>query len=321
MLNDYTMQLWSWWALFGLTLAIGLSVGNDDDNDVVAPEPEPDPNLAPFAEFEDFDPETYADLAIGTPGKDELTAEAFTRTAMNGDADDDVIKGSNLNDYILGGFGDDMIRGEPGDDIIRTGEGNDHLHAGYGDDIVYGGGGNDSLNGGHGDDRISAGDGDDNVFGFAGTDLVLGGAGDDTLSGLRAERAAPRDAAEAEQDGPDTLDGGEGNDQLWLSDGDNGTGGEGEDSFIADWRSDDITASVTINDYNADEDQIALLIPPPEEGQDMPEVTQEVSDDGADRLVFMDGVEIARVVGAGSGDELDIETLTESPNKDAQAQA
>lgn len=321
MLDDYTMQLWSWWALFGLTLAIGLSVGDDDDNDVVAPEPEPDPNLAPFAEFENFDPEAYDDLVTGTPGEDELTAKPFTRTAMNGVADDDIIKGSNLNDYILGGFGDDMIRGEPGDDIIRTGEGNDHLHAGYGDDIVYGEGGNDSLNGGHGDDRISAGDGDDNVFGFAGTDLVLGGAGDDTLSGLRFERAAPRDDTEARQDGPDTLDGGDGNDQLWLSDGDNGTGGEGEDSFIADWRSDHITTSVTINDYNAEEDQIALLIPPPEDGQDLPEVTQEVSDDGADRLVFMDGVEIARVVGAGSGGEIDIATMTESPNKDAQAQA
>ncbi|SIT03224.1 Hemolysin-type calcium-binding repeat-containing protein [Paracoccus saliphilus] len=319
MLDEYTMQLWSWWALFGATLALGLSLGNDDDDNSSGPEPDPD--HAPFEGLEDFNPEAYEDFTIGTPGQDDLVAEAFKPTAMAGGADDDIIKGSNLDDYILGGFGDDGIRGEPGNDIIRAGEGNDNVHAGFGDDLVFGDAGNDTINGGHGDDGIAGGEGDDNLFGWGGSDVVLGGAGDDTLSGLRMERAAPRDAAEAEQDGPDTLEGGEGNDQLWLSDGDNGTGGEGEDSFIADWRSDDITSSVTINDYNADEDQIALLINSPEEGQDLPEITQEITENGEDRLVFMDGVEIARVVGAGSGDELDIATLTESPNEDAQAPA
>ncbi|WP_170167029.1 calcium-binding protein [Paracoccus methylarcula] len=316
MLNEYTMQIWSWWALFGATLALSLSLGDDDDSSSA---PDPDPDHAPFEGLEDFNPEAYEDFIIGTPGPDDLTAEDFKPSAMAGQADADRITGSNLDDYILGGFGDDMIRGEPGNDIIRAGEGDDHVHAGFGNDIVFGDAGNDTINGGHGDDGITGGEGNDSLYGWGGSDTVLGGEGNDTLSGLRPDRAAPRDAAEAESDGPDILMGGDGDDQLWLSDGDEGTGGEGQDSFIADWRSDHITSSTTIHDYNAEEDQIALLINPPEDGQDLPEVTQEVSEDGEDRLVFMDGVEIARVVGAGSGDELDIATLTESPNAQASA--
>lgn len=312
MLDQYSMQLWSWWALFGAAVTLGLVVANDDDDPPAAPPTEPptDPRLEPFEIYSDFEADSYENLSVGTPGDDEIIASLTAPGAINGEAGNDIIRASNFNDYVLGGFGDDSIRGEPGADIIRAGEGADDIHGGFGNDTIYGDAGNDYINGARDNDRVSGGEGDDHIIGFYGADSISGDAGNDTLSGYRSGFAAPR-AGETEE--ADTLDGGDGDDQLWLSNGDQGTGGAGKDQFLADWRSEDTLKSVTINDYNAQEDQISLLITPPAEGEPMPEVTQQVSEDGADRLVYMNGIEIARVVGAGSGGDLNIATLTEPP--------
>lgn len=70
-----------------------------------------------------------------------------------------VANNSDDKDFLIGGFGDDLLSGLGGNDILDAGDGNDQL---------YGGAGNDVLNGG-------ADTGDEVWFG----DRMWGGLGDD----------------------------------------------------------------------------------------------------------------------------------------------
>lgn len=310
MWNQYTMELMSWWGLFAVTVGLGLALANDDDPSGPR-EPEVDPRLEPFEIYDDFDIGDYDALNIGTENNDQLTAEPKVPTAINGGLGNDAIQGSEKDDYILGGEGRDAIRPGEGDDIVRGGAGSDQIIAWDGDDSIYGEADGDKMNGSVGDDFVSGGDGNDLMIGWLGADTVTGDAGDDTLSGYRAIAAKPDDGKMEEAD---SLDGGDGNDRLWLSNGDTGTGGAGGDEFLADWRTTDKLDRVTLTDFNRDEDRISLLVNPTTEGEDPPEVTQAVSEDGADRLVYLNGAEIMRVVGAGQGGDLKIATMTEPPS-------
>lgn len=65
---------------------------------------------------------------------------------------DEIIKGTNGNDFINGGSGDDFLQGKAGGDLLDGGDGDDQLHGDSGDDFVRGGAGNDLLHGGLGTD-------------------------------------------------------------------------------------------------------------------------------------------------------------------------
>jgi|GEM_PF-1918256 len=119
-----------------------------------------------------------------------------------GDEGNDVIGGSEVDDLIHGGDGDDEIFS---DAAVKG----DRVWGDDGDDEITAGDGNDTLRGGDGNDVISAGDGDDRAKGEAGDDLLMGGDGDDKLIG---------------GDGMDELRGGAGRDLLW--------GGEDGDLYI-----------------------------------------------------------------------------------------
>jgi Ca2+-binding RTX toxin-like protein len=84
---------------------------------------------------------------------------------------------------INGSDGDDMLIGGAGNDIIRTGGGDDLVYAGGGNDRVFVQGGQDTVYGGAGRDLIIVQDGVGHLFGGAGSDTLQGGAGDDTLEG------------------------------------------------------------------------------------------------------------------------------------------
>ena len=58
------------------------------------------------------------------------------------------IYGGDGNDYLYGGYGQDILRGQGGRDYIRGGTGNDMLIGGTGRDYLYGDAGNDVLIGG-----------------------------------------------------------------------------------------------------------------------------------------------------------------------------
>lgn len=119
-------------------------------------------------------------------------------------------------------------------------DGDEGLFAGNYGSVINGYGGNDQLGGGAGSDLLSGGDGDDNLNGVGGNDTLLGGAGDDSLYGVLG----------------DTLDGGEGNDILFVR-GTVAAGGSGSDQFHIYFNSDEAVTTV-INDFNSAEDVIHL---------------------------------------------------------------
>ena len=68
-------------------------------------------------------------------------------------------------------------------DSLEGSEGNDTIHAGAGNDVLFGMGGNDTLYGGAGNDVLFGGSGDDHLYGGEGNDVLFGGSGDDYLDG------------------------------------------------------------------------------------------------------------------------------------------
>ncbi len=133
----------------------------------------------------------------------------------------DRLTGGDVNDFILGISGDDIIHGgdNPADtyDFIWGGAGNDYLYGEDGNDAIWGnangfvnieswidpdspfsppipeevddsdlivgGAGDDLLTGGNYNDTIFGGDDNDWIFGGAGSDFLAGDAGDDVIHG------------------------------------------------------------------------------------------------------------------------------------------
>lgn len=132
---------------------------------------------------------------------------------------EDIVYGTEHNDYLDGEGHDDVLYGNDGDDDLYGGGGGDGLYGGRGHDEIYGEDGDDTLEGNGGNDVINGGTGNDTIHGdnsvlsrnqggAPGNDNLFGGSGEDALFG---------------QDGTDTLRGGTDRDTL--------TGGAGADTF------------------------------------------------------------------------------------------
>ncbi|MGL4280435.1 MAG: peroxidase family protein [Albidovulum sp.] len=148
-----------------------------------------------------------------------------------------VLGGTNNNDTIIGGGGDDAIWGDGGNDRLEGGDGNDNMDGGDGDDIMTDQFGDDVLRGGNGNDVIQSGSGIDVALGGAGNDVILSvagaateifaGAGDDFIRGV-----ITNGGGQLGGDGNDWIEGGGG------GDGDNGAPGtdavQGHDVFVGD---------------------------------------------------------------------------------------
>ncbi|MEZ5616210.1 MAG: putative Ig domain-containing protein [Rhodocyclaceae bacterium] len=79
--------------------------------------------------------------------------------------------------------GEDVLYGTNEEDTMDAGAGNDIALGLDGNDSILGGDGNDLIHGGDGDDMLDGGDGDDGVYGGWGADTLLGGPGHDELHG------------------------------------------------------------------------------------------------------------------------------------------
>jgi hypothetical protein len=97
---------------------------------------------------------------------------------VGGDGND-LIHGYQQGDHLLGGKGDDAIYGDQGEDALNGQDGNDWLDGGEGQDALYGGNGHDMLFGGNGDDALFGEEGNDCLWGGNGADAFYGGAGND----------------------------------------------------------------------------------------------------------------------------------------------
>ena len=134
-------------------------------------------------------------------------------------------EGTNDNDFndacdtvatatVSAGAGDDTLTGGSATTSVTifAGGGRDTLNGGDGNDVLHGGEGNDvALNGGPGSDQIFGEGGADVIKGQGGDDVEDGGPGDDNIGG-RLGLSSGRD----DDQGGDTLRGGDGTDELVL---------------------------------------------------------------------------------------------------------
>lgn len=109
-----------------------------------------------------------------------------------GPGDTLVLEGVNLDEWeeiIRGTDRADNLLGDAGDDVFYSGTGHDILDGLAGNDTYHAGAGNDQITMGTGDNTVHAGDGDDLIFATETTDrstsvlnTIDGGEGIDTLS-------------------------------------------------------------------------------------------------------------------------------------------
>ncbi|WP_312562522.1 calcium-binding protein [Anaerospora sp.] len=157
--------------------------------------------------------EGYFDVNSSNVGqlKAKINGKAATVGFQAGNNDNNQITGGVGADYINGLAGDDTIYGMAGNDWLSGGEGNDTIYGGDGNDTIWDNAGSNKMYGGKGNDIITA----DN--GIADNELY-GEDGNDTL--------------EAWATGNTILDGGAGNDILYLNGSGKMIGGAGNDTYI-----------------------------------------------------------------------------------------
>jgi Ca2+-binding RTX toxin-like protein len=118
-----------------------------------------------------FDRATFSSIAVYLRNGDDT----FT-VAARGDVTEPLwVDGSNGNDTITGGSGNDTLIGSNGNDAILGGVGTDTIFAGNGNDTVDGGRGTDTEILDSGDDIAAWDPGE-------GNDIIDGGPGHDTLA-------------------------------------------------------------------------------------------------------------------------------------------
>ncbi len=204
-------------------------------------------------------------LMGGTEGNDRMRTGAGDDTLW-GDGGNDRLEGGAGNDNHSGGTGDDIITDTFGDDNLKGGAGNDAINAGSGFDLLLPGEGNDFTVGGQdpketfggtGNDFIIAGDDSDTVFGDEGDDWIEGGPQADLLQGGNGN-PFQTDVA----DGNDVIIGDGGNDDYDSEGGDDvmvsGPGIERNEGMLGfDWQ----TAARDPQPVNADMRFTGLLPP------------------------------------------------------------
>jgi hypothetical protein len=180
------------------------------------------------------------ELIEGTTSADIIDCSASpARHDIYGGGGNDVLTGSDHDDFIAGGSGNDTIYAGEGDDSVDGGGSNDEIHGQGGNDVLFGGVGSAPASGvgcelqtafiaagssyltkgGSGDDTIYGGEGNDCIDAGSGEDFVYGGGGNDTLEGGNHG---------------DVLDGGLGDDYLdggWHTD--TCFGGGGNDTYVS----------------------------------------------------------------------------------------
>ncbi len=154
---------------------------------------------------------------------------------------------TNNSDLLPNSGSDEEVKltGTDADDILFAGAGDDELKGEKGNDILYGLGG---------DDKLEGKDGDDTFYGGTGNDEIKGGEDSDTITGVDPNSASAGrgeiDTMKGEKDG-DRFVLGDSN-QVYYNDGNSRTGGYGDYALIEDFKLKDgdvIQLKGSKNDY------------------------------------------------------------------------
>ena len=289
----------------GATAALAIDVFDDDDDD--RPAPDTPGEEEPETGGPDPEPETPT---TGGPGP--LPEDVFNQ--ITGTPGADALNGTEETDFIDGLEGDDVVRGGDGDDIVDAGDGDDRVFGQAGEDIMAGNDGDDFLRGGADSDILIDSDGADTLRGDTGDDVILATGLTDQAAFIEATRTVAEDfqagnppslddlpGLDLSQDDDtegDVVDGGAGSDILFFGQGDSVSGGDGADLFIG---GETLTAGdpAIITDFEVNEETLVLTT----NGGALP--TLEVTNDGGDAVLTLDGETAVILQGVGATFTLD----------------
>ncbi len=306
----------------GLLLALFDDGGDGGSADTDVPVDEPNETVA-TTDPNDVQLDATTQNFTGGDGPETIQGNALNNQ-ISGGANHDEIEGAGGSDTLLGDGGLDILSGNGGADLLFGGAWDDAMGGGVGNDTLQGQNGQDTLFGGRGYDQLFGDDGRDLLVGGLGNDALIGGGGADTLIGgdwdlsddisgaeevafgtarldaVQAGSSAANplnnpsgfDVLTANGDGADTLDGGNGNDVLFVGNYDSASGGIGNDAFITQAGG---SGSAVIQDFKSGVDQLLIQYDPAPDGT-APVVT--VTNGGPDAYVELDGDRVARLVGA-----------------------
>ncbi len=145
--------------------------------------------------------------------------EFVTSEVTFGDAGANEVRTSKVDDLVLSLDGKDTVFLQRGADVALGGRGDDWIAGNKGADILIGGSGDDTLLGGFGGDVLAGGEGVDLLKGSVGADILIGGTdGDDMRGGTGNDQFIfIEDILTAANDvNGAMMDGGLGNDTLWI---------------------------------------------------------------------------------------------------------
>ena len=121
--------------------------------------------------------------SFGYTVNDDFGGRSTSTVAINYPAPAGARSGTNRDDTMTGGAGNDNISALLGDDLVSGQGGNDFISGGGGRDTLNGDAGADTLNGDAGRDTLNGGADNDLLFGGADADRLNGGTGNDQLTG------------------------------------------------------------------------------------------------------------------------------------------
>ena len=145
--------------------------------------------------------------------------EFVTSEVTLGNSGANVLRTGEGDDLVLAQDGNDDLTLRRGDDVAIGGRGSDRIDGNTGSDILIGGLGNDTLIGGRGTDVLAGGEGADVLKGSGGADILIGGTDGDVMGGGSGndQFIFIEDVLTAANDANGgSMDGGRGNDRLWL---------------------------------------------------------------------------------------------------------
>lgn len=253
--------------------------------------------------------------ALGNEAEDDNDGDGPTTLfggndePIAGTAGDDVIEGDIINDTLRGGAGDDVIYGRMGEDSLAGDQGNDTLYGGPGNDQV---GRIDSFQEDQdnlfqmdGDDVLYGGDSADQVFDQRGANTLYGDRGNDTLNAtdrFETDTSVIEGISNFART-PDVLYGGDGNDRLFVDDGDTVFGGFGFDTIrIEPFHNsirDNEEAPVVIGDFEVGRDRLEIWDQLGNLGSDgVYSVTPAIAEEGL--WVVLGDTRVALILGLGT---------------------
>ncbi len=168
---------------------------------------------------------------VGWEGPDASGSGVFAKLVDMSKPMGKVIFGTESNDTLQGGPGDDMITSKGGNDLVIPGDGNDTVFLGAGNNTLWAGAGDTGADlliiEGSGQNIVAGGAGNDTIeVNGHGNNLLFGGADDDLIAingnGQNTAWAGTgADLIEISGDGDNTVGGGAGDDTIRvLGDGD-----------------------------------------------------------------------------------------------------